>query len=153
MKAVSNRGNSSDSDSESGSSGSESEQSDTDERSSETDSCDLPEGTGAVLKHLSNIAGGSLTGSYVPSSLPLGSFVEKKYKRKIWAHKYIDFTKLLDVDERPKKNSFQLEVVQGRIQKSKRLNEITSFKQWDNSFMVFLSVHASNPRATNLRTD
>ena len=76
----------------------------------------------------------------MPCSLPLCSFVEHKYKRKIWAHKYIEFRKLIDVEDRPKRNSFQLEVVQGKIQKSK-IDEITSFKQWDKNFMVFLSVH------------
>ena len=98
-----------------------------------------------TLKHLSDLAGGKFLDSYVPSSLPLSTFVKNKVKKKIWTHKYVDFVKLLDEEERPKRNSFALEVVNGKVSKSKKSVHLPTFRLWDKSFMVFISVHASNP--------
>ena len=97
-----------------------------------------------AMNHLSELAGGR-PGSYIPSSLPLSTFVKDKVKKKVWSHKYIDFSKLLDIEERPKGNSFALEVVNDRISKSKKSVHLPSFRMWDKCFMVFLGIHASNP--------
>ena len=53
--------------------------------------------------HISDLTGRLPSGSYIPSSLPLHTTVSDKLKKKVWALKYVDFVKFLDVDEAPKK--------------------------------------------------
>ena len=87
--------------------------------------------------HISDLAGGLPSGSYIPSSLPLHTTVSDKLKKKVWALKYVDFVKFLDVDEAPKKGKISLEISKGKITEAKR-NErrINDFKLWDKAFMV-----------------
>ena len=67
-----------------------------------------------LREHLANIAGGS---DLMPSNIPLHAFVDLKTKKKIWDLKFIDFSKLLDKEDRPKQNKVTLEFSDAKFQR------------------------------------
>ena len=115
-----------------------SESSESGESSSESEDSDSSQDS-PLKAHLSNVAGGS-NDSFDPSSISLHAFVDKRMKKKIWALKYIDLTKLLDKDERPKPNKFMFEIADSKLQKVKA-NEVNfqSFQLWDKAFSISIS--------------
>ena len=90
-------------------------------------------------------SGGHQGDSYYPKSLPLHTWVGKSLKKKIWDLKYVDFSKLLDKEERPKNNR-TLELIRGKLMEVDKGESRYNFRLWDKAFMVYLSIHAANPK-------
>ena len=117
-------------------------------RSSSTDSESSSESEDEtpLKEHLANVTGG-IGGYLQPSNVPLHAFVDKKLKKKIWDLKYIEFSKLLDKEDRPRQGKFTLEISDSKIHQVKPTDESAiDFHLWDRAFAIYFSVLANNPK-------